>query len=331
MGFRYRKSIRIGSAFRINMSKSGIGYSVGGKGYRFTKTSKGTARTTASIPGTGISYVKEKGKKKAGQSVVQAEPQDNRYDAQKIQNENLGDLIPEGMEQILSSARRVLMIHNVALWASIISLVIATAYSWAWIPAMVFAAIFVYCRTAGRIKLDYELESGAQPPADTSWEALEQIAASEKLWRISEASKVKNTKYSGGASTSLKRIKCKASSTAPFPFKLAAEDKAMVFSSRHEKVAFFPDKLVVISRNKIGAQDYSTLTLSKTHSSFVEDEKVPKDAEVLGYTWKYVNASGGPDKRFSNNKQIPVCNYGKLSIVSTEGLNTVIMYSNSKA
>ena len=87
----------------------------------------------------------------------------------------------------------------------------------------------------------------------------------------------------------------------------------------------------MISRNKIGAQDYSTLTLRKTHSSFVEDEKVPKDAEVLGYTWKYVNASGGPDKRFSNNKQIPVCNYGKLSIVSTEGLNTVIMYSNSKA
>ncbi len=62
MGFRYRKSINLGGGFRINLSKSGIGYSWGVKGYRVTKTAKGTTRTTASIPGTGISYVHETGK-----------------------------------------------------------------------------------------------------------------------------------------------------------------------------------------------------------------------------------------------------------------------------
>ena len=55
MGFRYRKSINLGGGFRINLSKSGIGYSWGVKGYRVTKTAKGTTRTTASIPSTGIS------------------------------------------------------------------------------------------------------------------------------------------------------------------------------------------------------------------------------------------------------------------------------------
>lgn len=56
MGFRFRKSKKIGP-FRLNMSKSGIGWSVGVPGLRYTKKSGGGSRVTASIPGTGISYV----------------------------------------------------------------------------------------------------------------------------------------------------------------------------------------------------------------------------------------------------------------------------------
>ncbi len=42
MGFRFRKSVSLfGGAFRINFSKSGIGYSYGGKGARVTKTANG--------------------------------------------------------------------------------------------------------------------------------------------------------------------------------------------------------------------------------------------------------------------------------------------------
>ena len=58
MGFRFRKSVKIGPA-RINLSKSGIGYSVGTKGFRATKKAGGGTRTTASIPGTGISFVSD--------------------------------------------------------------------------------------------------------------------------------------------------------------------------------------------------------------------------------------------------------------------------------
>lgn len=58
MGFRFRKSFGKGP-FRITLSKSGVGYSAGVKGFRMTKKSGGGIRTTASIPGTGISYVSE--------------------------------------------------------------------------------------------------------------------------------------------------------------------------------------------------------------------------------------------------------------------------------
>ena len=58
MGFRYRKTIRFG-IFRVNLSKTGIGWSVGVPGARYTKTANGRTRITAGIPGTGLSWVKE--------------------------------------------------------------------------------------------------------------------------------------------------------------------------------------------------------------------------------------------------------------------------------
>lgn len=62
MGMRFRKSKNFGG-FRVNLSKSGIGWSVGGKGIRYTKKANGGTRTTLSVPGTGVSYVTETGSK----------------------------------------------------------------------------------------------------------------------------------------------------------------------------------------------------------------------------------------------------------------------------
>ena len=59
MGLRFRKSIKLGGGARINLSKSGVGFSLGTKGARLTQKSSGGTRSTLSIPGTGISYVKD--------------------------------------------------------------------------------------------------------------------------------------------------------------------------------------------------------------------------------------------------------------------------------
>lgn len=55
MGFNFRKSVGVGP-FRLNISKSGIGYSVGTKGFRTGVSSKGRKYSTFSLPGTGVSY-----------------------------------------------------------------------------------------------------------------------------------------------------------------------------------------------------------------------------------------------------------------------------------
>ena len=55
MGWYYRKSVGVGP-FRLNISKSGIGYSIGGMGFRTGVSSRGRSYKSLSIPGTGMRY-----------------------------------------------------------------------------------------------------------------------------------------------------------------------------------------------------------------------------------------------------------------------------------
>lgn len=57
MAWSFRKSINLGP-FRVNVGKSGVGYSVGGKGFRVGRKANGASFTSASIPGTGMRYQK---------------------------------------------------------------------------------------------------------------------------------------------------------------------------------------------------------------------------------------------------------------------------------
>ena len=80
MGFRFRKSINLGFGVRLNVSKSGVGYSVGKKGFRYTKKADGSSRITYSVPGTGISYVEESGKPKKTAQKYQQKLEDHTQD-----------------------------------------------------------------------------------------------------------------------------------------------------------------------------------------------------------------------------------------------------------
>jgi hypothetical protein len=55
MGFYYRKSISAGP-FRVNLSRSGVGYSIGGRGFRTGISAQGRRYSNLSLPGTGLGY-----------------------------------------------------------------------------------------------------------------------------------------------------------------------------------------------------------------------------------------------------------------------------------
>ena len=55
MGFYFRRSVNLGP-FRVNLSRGGVGWSVGGRGFRTGRSGGGRKYTTISIPGTGVGY-----------------------------------------------------------------------------------------------------------------------------------------------------------------------------------------------------------------------------------------------------------------------------------
>ena len=55
MGFLFRRSIRIGPV-RLNISRRGIGASIGVRGLRTGVSSTGRRYTRVSLPGTGLGY-----------------------------------------------------------------------------------------------------------------------------------------------------------------------------------------------------------------------------------------------------------------------------------
>ncbi|MBY5976149.1 DUF4236 domain-containing protein [Phaeobacter italicus] len=60
MAFRFQKRIKIAPGVRLNVSKSGVSTSLGGRGGTVNLSSKGV-RTTVGIPGTGLSWSKQSG------------------------------------------------------------------------------------------------------------------------------------------------------------------------------------------------------------------------------------------------------------------------------
>lgn len=88
MGIRFNKSINIGKGLKLNLSKKGIGYSIGTKGIRISKTAKGTTRKTLTLPGTGLSYVKETKSNKENNNIKK----DNKSIKDKTFDEIINDV-----------------------------------------------------------------------------------------------------------------------------------------------------------------------------------------------------------------------------------------------
>lgn len=328
MGFRYRKSINIGGGFRINLSKSGIGYSWGVKGYRITKTAKGTIRKTASIPGTGLSYVEETSNNKENEKeYTHIQNNNNCYDEKEFINEMSNLSNSESCDEILSLARKSLKINQIATIGMIISFILMLFNHFFLIPLFLFICLFGYVRIFGTIDLEYNIDDDLRAVIENKMQPMVKVAQSAKTWRILSSNRVIDTKYSAGATSTIKRINCTTSRKSVFPFKF--ETSAVSFITPQETIIFLPDKLFVIQDCKIIAIDYCDIQTNASTTQFVEEETIPSDANVIGKTWRYINKSGGPDRRFKNNREIPICLYGTLTLTSNTGLNTVIMFSNT--
>lgn len=94
-------------------------------------------------------------------------------------------------------------------------------------------------------------------------------------------------------------------------------------------IYIYPAFAVVFDdKNSFGLVDLADLKLSFKRTSFLEEEQIPSDTNVVGETWAKVNKNGTADKRFKDNYKIPIVDYGEIEFKSNTGINEVFMFSN---
>lgn len=203
----------------------------------------------------------------------------------------------------------------------------------AFIPLLLLN-VFLYSNDKRRksIFITYELDEIVQDLQKDMLTAFKQFSNSSKKWQIINARRTSDSKYSAGANVTVdrKEIKELSSHKLPSPF-FETNIKIPFIGLQNTELYFLPDRLLLKRNNKFAAVQYSNLNIDILPVSFREYNGVPSDATVADYTYKYVNKSGGADRRFSNNPRVPICAYTEYQFSSDEGINEIIMPSKSDA
>lgn len=338
MGLRYRKSINLGGGFRINFSKSGVGYSFGGKGFRYTKTARGTNRATVSIPGTGISWVEESGKTKSKQPANAAV--DTQESAFLFSVENGDEIVSTDFAAFLNAIKHFIKINKVLTFlplAAFICFIVGTVQTASGddsaallaLSMLAFVALLiwkaVYC-IVGPVKANYDLSSPeGQYRMDHLQKAMDCLKDCAAVWQVNDVYANNSTRRHGGAGRSVNLTKLKIQKRKPFF--LRSNVKAYFIKLKKERLYILPDVIIIEGKKGLGVAALKDLDISIESIRFVETT-APKDAKILSYTWQYVNNDGTPDKRFKNNVQLPVCQYGLVDLKTNSGFHTRLYLSN---
>lgn len=337
MGFRFRKSINLGGGFRVNFSKSGVGYSWGAKGYRVTKKAGGGVRRTYSIPGTGISWTEDSKKRKKSNNSnnyrnVPDNSTSNEYNTApqnvlyQAADANINELVTDSSKDFLDAIRKFATIRGLLKWSSIISFFLMFGTPPIAVLFVLFLVGFIAFTQTSKIAVEYNFDEYGTRRIQMLNNAMANLMNSNKTWQIITKAATTSRKMNAGATSSVNRKQVRFLKKTPFFLKTDATCYYIKLSNC--QVFVLPDRLVVKGKKGWGVVEYSQLQVSVENQIFIESEAVPYDATVVGHTWQYVNKSGGPDKRFKNNRQLPECKYGQLSFKSDTGLNIILQLSN---
>jgi hypothetical protein len=91
---------------------------------------------------------------------------------------------------------------------------------------------------------------------------------------------------------------------------------------------FFPDRIFIYQSGAIGVVQYRDLLAESRRMNFVKSDGVPGDSRILYHTWRFTNKDSGPDRRFSNNTQILVVEYGNVFFATKSGVRYVVQVSD---
>jgi hypothetical protein len=158
-------------------------------------------------------------------------------------------------------------------------------------------------------------------------EALEGLAASARIWRLSDSARLPKT---GEVAPSPEREPARAG-LLPTPG-IKADVPVWGIEVGDESIFFFPEGALIDSDDRYDPLPYKSLKVAFSSGRFFEEEDLPDDATVVARTWRFSRADGSLDPRYKkDNVEIPVVLYGIIHISTPSGLKVRLEVSDRLA
>jgi hypothetical protein len=197
---------------------------------------------------------------------------------------------------------------------------------------LVLVGLFLTIAVARRFKaththeIHYALDPNATERYAATQRAISSLASCNRVWVLNTSSSTSDFKRNAGAGTLITRRSTSVGTlttkgfTTSLPIS-SVEANGMVFH-------FLPDQILLFSGNCYASIQYGQLSIDAKATRYIETEAVPNDSRQIDTTWRFVNKGGGPDRRFNDNRQIPVLQYGEVTLRTIAGLQVILQTSN---
>jgi hypothetical protein len=331
-----RKAVRVGP-FRFNISKSGVGVSLGVKGFRIGSGPRGNYIHAGR---GGIYYRQTLGRRSRKPSprpeAPELAPPPTGAPMREIDSGGVSEMVDSSSAGLLEEINAKLSagaLLPLALGASLVALPILlvtvppplSLVAWAGGALVLLIGARLRDLTARSVVLLYDLEPEVEKAYEKLVDSIEAVSDSARLWHVPQVAAVAQTKYHGGAKTTVQRdVVTPRRRSLPA---IKANIDFPVLPAGSQLLAFTPERLLVFEGNGVGAVPYKDVKAEVSETRFLEDRDVPTDAKVVDRTWRYVDKEGGPDDRFRDNPEIPVVLYEQVHLTSPSGLNELFQVS----
>jgi Protein of unknown function (DUF4236) len=350
MAFRFRRTLGIVPGIRLNLSRRGPSVSLGVRGLHYTVGLKG-ARTTVGIPATGASWTSYRpyssGRRSQlrnrpdatapGTSPVLPEKATSDDPTAKVFEsapiERLGAGSTSELAPVLDAARKQWGYSPVVLAVAFLLVGLAVLSNAAIVGAIVFgiiawSAALLIDRKRCTVTLEYNLHDDQLRTFNHMVEAFKRICNCERVWSVPLLVQQRDWKRNAGATQTIQAQKTTPRIRTPPLIKSNLTFPAL--QAGKETIYFAPDAILVVAGSSVAALRYDQVEVDAYSIKFIEDDGAPRDTQVIGETWQFVNKKGGPDRRFTNNRKLPICLYGRLNLKSNSGLNEMFQFSHAE-
>jgi hypothetical protein len=184
---------------------------------------------------------------------------------------------------------------------------------------IIWLAAALYVRQSLIVSLEYDLSNEELDPFNRLVRAFNAIASCERVWQIPIERSQTDWKRNAGASVTVERKRITLG--AGHPPLIESNIDFLRLPLANESIYFTPDAILIVAGNSVAALRYDDLEIVCRQIRFIEDGRPRSDAQVVGESWLYVNRDGGPDRRFGNNRKLPICLYAEIDLKSGSGLN----------